>query len=103
MLDLKKGLKEIQSKTHLEIEEDAAWSWANRAGACYYSVSHGGLSPQDALRRFIEAEDAFGEALEHSSKTETLGALTHTIQTQLEPFQAAAVKAINNHLLKTNP
>lgn len=102
-IDITKSLKEIQSKTHLEIEEDSALSWANRACAAYYLISHGNLLPAEALRRLIEAEEYFGEAVEHAAKFEDMGSLVHQVQIAIKPFQDAATQAINNHLLKTIP
>ncbi len=64
-------------------------------------VSHGGVSPGEALRHLLEAEDAFGESLEHGSKTEDMGSLVHQIQVAVKPYQDSAMKAINDHLLKS--
>lgn len=102
-IDISKSLKEIQSKVHQEIESDAALSWANRACASYYLISHGNLPPAEALRRLIEAEDYFGEAVEHAAKIEDMGSTVHQIQVAVKPYQDAAQQAINNHLLKTQP
>lgn len=102
-IDITKAIKELQSKTHQEIEEESALSWANRACASYYMVSHGGLNPGEALRHLIEAEDYFGEAVEHAAKKEDMGSLVHQVQVAIKPYQDAASQAINNHLLKSIP
>jgi hypothetical protein len=101
-IDITKALKEIQTKTHAEIEEAAAISWAERACASYYMVSHAGVSPGEALRHLIEAEDSFAEGLEHASKKEDMGSFVHQIQVAVKPYQDNAMKAINDHLLKTS-
>lgn len=98
-IDITKSLKELNTKTHQQIEEDSSLAWANKACAAYYLISHGGLSPQDALRRLIEAEDYFGEAVEHAAKVEDMGSLVHQIQIAIKPYQDSATQAINNHLL----
>lgn len=98
-IDITKALKELNTKTHQEIEEESALSWANKACAAYYLISHGGLQPQDALRRLIEAEDYFGEAIEHAAKKEDMGSFVHQLQVAIKPYQDAATQAINAHMM----
>lgn len=100
-LNIEKSLKEINSKTYSDIVKEYAVECTNNAAASYYSISHGGLTPPDALRRLIEAEAFTDQALNYASKAEDLGVMVHEVQVALKPYQDHAIQAINNHLLQT--
>jgi hypothetical protein len=87
-LNLEKGLKDIDSKTLPEIQEETAWTWASRAAACYEKLKETG-----DWKWKTDAEEYRHEAVEHAALIgDTHPTVLQEIHDALEEYRVEAQK-----------
>lgn len=87
MLDIKKAIDELRTKSEEEIERQTAYTWASRAIAAYVLASKE-PDPEKKLYWTHYGMDLRHEALEHSALYGDEGKLVEKLQKQIDRFRS---------------
>ena len=94
-LDVSGAMKELQQKSHGQIELESAIRWTSFAIAAY-TLSSGAADKGIRVSRFAEGETYIHEARDHSAQFDDPAKLLEYITKFTADHRSKAIKAINN-------
>jgi hypothetical protein len=93
MLDLEKGLEEVQNKTEAEIEYESALGWGNKSIAAYYLAVHS-TDLGNKIAWLMTAEDHYHECREHAALSDEDGEILKALKEEIYSYRQQAISSI---------